>query len=145
MKNIPQGYKIVKHKDIANVFIYADRKIFIKAIYFLVMCITERTAEGTVINLSVRILRGTPSVEINIKYSGDEMTEEEKLKLLKPLFEIDSLTSELNLPISRKIIEKHKGSLDIKTGKNGNTFVVRLPSINGQGAKVSINGGELDG
>ena len=140
IRHIPKGYKIIKDEIIDNVFIYADRKLFIKAIYFLVISITERSAEGAVITLSARILSGLPSVEIHINFGGDEMTEEEKLKLLRPLFEIDILTSELNLPISRKIIEKHKGSLDISTGKDGNTFIIKLPAIDGEAAKISING-----
>ncbi|MCK5506770.1 MAG: hypothetical protein KAJ10_16515, partial [Thermodesulfovibrionia bacterium] len=145
LRHIPQGFKIIKDEIIDNLFIYADRKLFIKAIYFLVMSITERSAEGNVITLSARILRGFPSVEIHINYGGDEMTEKERLKLLRPLYKIDILSSELNLPLSRKIIEKHKGSLDIRTGKDGNTFIIKLPSIDGQAAKISINGGELNG
>lgn len=145
LRHIPKGYKIIKDEIIDNVFIYADRKLFIKAIYFLVISITERSAEGDVITLSARILKGLPSVEIHINYGGDEMTEEERLKLLRPLFEIDILSSELNLPISRKIIEKHKGSLDISTGKDSNAFIIKLPVIDGEAAKISINGGELNG
>jgi nitrogen-specific signal transduction histidine kinase len=144
IKNIPEGDRISKGDVPGNIFIYADRKLFIKALYYLAICIIERTSRGTSIMLSTKVHRGLPSVEIHLTYHGEELSREEKENLLKPMTEIQSLTSELNIPISRKIIEKHKGSIEILSDKSANTFVIRLPSIDGKTANISINEGEVN-
>jgi nitrogen-specific signal transduction histidine kinase len=143
-KNSSEGGRISKGDVPGNIFIYADRKLFIKALYYLAICVIERTSRGTSITLSTKAMQGLPSVEIHLTYHGDELSREEKENLLKPMTEIQSLTSELNIPISRKIIEKHKGSIDIVSEESANTFVIRLPAIDGKTAGISINEGETD-
>lgn len=144
-KNIPAGFKIKKGKVADAVFVNVDRKLFIKAIFYLVMCITGQAPEGTIISLKARVLKEEHAVEILFHYTGDELTRKEKQNLLRPMFDIESLTTELNLPISRKIIEKHKGSIDILSDKGGNTFLIRLPAIDTEKANISIDGGDLNG
>src|SRR3990170_2435762 len=61
--------------------------------------------------------------------SGQEIPEEEKENLLKPLLDINNLESELNMPISHKIIEGHNGSIDIKNADNNNTYIIMLPTL----------------
>jgi two-component system, sporulation sensor kinase E len=120
-------------------FVNADKKLLIKALYYIVMNIVDRVPEGTPITMSANTtIWGLPSMEISIKYEGDEITEEEKQNLLKPLLDIDNLGTELNVPISHKIIEGHKGSLDIKSENGNNIFIIRLPGIERRGNMEAI-------
>lgn len=134
LKNIPSGYKFEKGEIDSSLFIEADRKFLIKAIYYIVLSIVEKAPIGTLITVSAK--SGTPSVEISLKYDGNEITDEDKESLLRPLTDLDNLSVELNLPISRKIIEAHNGSLDIKSENGSNFFIIRLPLMERRTAAI---------
>jgi nitrogen-specific signal transduction histidine kinase len=127
LKNIPSGYKFEKGEIDSSLFIEADRKFLIKAIYYIVLSIIEKAPVGTLITASAKSFAGPSSVEISLKYDGNKLTDEEKESLLRPLTDLDNLSVELNLPISRKIIEAHNGSLDIKSENGSNFFIIKLP------------------
>lgn len=134
LKNISSGYKFEKGEIDNSLFIEADRKFLIKAIYYIVLSIVEKAPVGTLITASAK--SGTSSVEISLKYDGNEMTDEEKENLLRPLTDLDNLSVELNLPISRKIIEAHNGRLDIKSENGSNFFIIRLPLMERRTAAI---------
>jgi nitrogen-specific signal transduction histidine kinase len=103
----------------------------IKAIYYLIINVIERVKKDTFITMSAKIvMKDPPRLRISIEYSGEEITDGEKQNLLKPLLDINSLGTELNIPISYKIIEGHNGSINIESAKGTNTFIIDLPSIN---------------
>jgi polar amino acid transport system substrate-binding protein len=129
LKNIPSSHKFLKQNLDKSVFINADKKLLVKALYYLVLSTVERTPGGAFITLSATAQEGTPYVEISIKYSGKEFTDKEREDLLKPLLDIDSLGAELNIPISQKVIEGHGGSLSIKSEKGSNSFVIKLIAV----------------
>ena len=138
-KNVKKVYKFSTELMREPFFVNADKKLLIKALYYIVMNIVDRVPEGTPITMSANTtIWGLPSMEISIKYEGDEITEEEKQNLLKPLLDIDNLGTELNVPISHKIIERHKGSLDIKSENGNNIFIIRLPGIERRGNMEAI-------
>ncbi len=144
-KNIPEGYKFLLENFEGSVLISADRKILIKAIYYLIRNIVERSPEGTFITMSGKIIMtGPPSVEISIKWEGNEITEEEKKSLFKPLLDIDILENELNLPISNKIIEGHQGTLEIKSEDGSNFYIIKMPAIDRRTNSVTIKRGEIN-
>jgi two-component system, sporulation sensor kinase E len=123
-------------------YVNADKKQLLKAIYYLVLNIIDKTPDGTSIKMNANIFMDRPSsVEILITYDGDESVEDGKQDLLKPLLDIKNLGTELNVPISNKIIEGHGGSLDIKCKEGINTYLIRLPIIDRRGATVSYEGG----
>jgi len=82
-----------------------------------------------------------PTAEILITYNSEESIEERKQELLKPFSDIKNLGSELNVPISNKIIEGHGGCLDIKSKEGINTYIIKLPILDRRGATVSFKGG----
>lgn len=134
-RNIPEDYKFLNQGVDGSVFINVDKKLLIKAIYYLVLCIIGRAEKGTFITMSGRtIMQDPPRIEISIKYTGQEIPEEEKENLLKPLLDINNLESELNMPISHKIIEGHNGSIDIKSADNSNTYIIMLPTLDRRSA-----------
>jgi len=139
-RNIPKGYKFFKQGITGEpVFVNVDRKLIIKAIYYLVLTIAGRAQEGTLITMSARtVMQNPPYAEISVRYEGDEITEEERRNLLKPLLDIRSLGKELNLSITHKIIEAHNGRMDIKSEKGSNTFIITLPVIDRRGAATTV-------
>jgi len=72
-------------------------------------------------------MQAPPYVEILIKYDGESITGKERQNLFKPLIDINNLGTELNIPISHKIIEGHNGTIDIRSEGNINVFIIRLP------------------
>ena len=110
--------------------IHADKKLLIKAIYYLIINIIGRAKRDTFITMSAKtVMQDPPSIKISIEYNGEEITADERQNLLKPLLDINSLGTELNLPISHKIIEGHKGGINIESENGTNTFIIDLPSI----------------
>ncbi len=142
LKNIPGTHKFSNRLIDKSFYVNADKKQLLKAIYYLVLNIIDKTPDGTSIKMNANIFMDRPSsVEILITYDGDESIEDGKQDLLKPLLDIKNLGTELNVPISNKIIEGHGGSLDIKSKEGINTYLIRLPILDGRGATVSYEGG----
>ena len=135
LRNIPEDYKFLNQGIDGSVFINVDKKLLIKAIYYLVLCIIDRAEKGTFITMSGRvIMQDPPRIEISIKYTGQEIPEEEKENILRPLLDINNLGSELNMPISHKIIEGHNGSIDIKNADGSNAYIIMLPTLDRRSA-----------
>ena len=129
LKNIPSAHSFLKQNLDKSVLVNADKKILTKAIYYLVSSAVERTPGGAFVTLSAVLPDSSPHVEIVIKYTGKEFTDKEKDDLFKPLLDIDNLGTELNVPISHKIIEGHNGSLIIKSDNGSNSFIINLPVV----------------
>ncbi len=129
-KNIPATHRFSIKMFNRSFYINADRKQLIKAIYYLVLNIVDKTPDGTFITMSAgTIMHDVPSVVISIKYRGDKSIEKGKKNLLKPLLDINNLGAELNIPISHKIIEGHNGNIDIKSEEGTNSFIIKLPAL----------------
>ena len=126
--------------------INADKKQLIKAFYYIIQCIVDREPRGTAIELSaMTVFRDSPVVEIAISYRGEDFTQGGSQDLTKPLLDLDHLGTELNMPISLKIIEGHNGSLDVKRDSDLNTFVIRLPIVDRRRSGISAEGGCVSG
>lgn len=146
IKNIPETHKFSKQLTDKTLYISIDRKNIIKSVYYLVLSIVDRTPDGTFITMNTNaVIQECPSVEISISYEGDELIGEGKQDLLTPLLDIKHLGTELNIPISHKIIEGHGGILDIKSGDGLNTFIIKLPILDRRSANISIEGGRISG
>ncbi len=145
-KNIPETHKFSRQSMDKSFHIHADKKHLIKAIYYLVLTVIDRTPDGTFITMNAHArIQDAPFVEMSLSYSGDESIKDEKHDLLKPLLDIKHLGTELNVPISHKIIEGHSGSLEIKSEDGVNAFIITLPILDRRGTNVSIKGGHISG
>jgi nitrogen-specific signal transduction histidine kinase len=145
-KNIPETHKFSKQLTDKTMYINIDRKNLIKSVYYLVLGIIDRTPDGTFITMNTNaVAQEVPSVEIAISFAGDELIGEGKQDLMKPLLDIKHLGTELNIPISHKIIEGHGGSLDVKSGDGINAFIVKLPILERRSSIISIEGGRISG
>ena len=146
LRNIPEDYKFLNQGVDGSVFINVDKKLLIKAIYYLVLCIIDRAEKGTFITMSGRaIMQDPPRIEISIKYTGQEIPEEEKENILRPLLDINNLGSELNMPISHKIIEGHNGSIDIKNADGSNAYIIMLPTLDRRSALNPLEEKHIEG
>ncbi|MBI4697677.1 MAG: PAS domain-containing protein [Nitrospirae bacterium] len=144
-KNIPRDYKILFEGIRDSVLISVDKRLLIKAIHFFVLYIVERSKKGSTITMSARvIMKDPPGVEILLKYSGEEISETERKNLLTPLHDIDGLGTEMNMPISHKIIEGHEGSIDIQSEEGSNTFIIRLPAVDRRASQIPLEVRRID-
>lgn len=139
---IPETHKFFRQAAGKDIFINADSKQLTKAIYYIVLSIVDRTPDGAAMTLSCdAAMTDRNFIELKIKYRGGESLDSLKDNGLKPLLDINHLGTELNVPLSLKIIEGHQGRLDIKSEDDINTFIVTLPVIGSRKAEVSIEGG----
>ncbi len=127
-------------------FINADKEQLIKAIHYIVLSIIDRTPEGTSISMQAdAVSQEKPLAVISIKYSGGESIDILKQGLQKPLLDINHLGSELNIPLSNKLIEGHNGSLEMKSDGDIHIFSVTLPVVEGRHPNISVKGGRMSG
>lgn len=142
---LPETHKFFRQAPDKVIFINADTKQLIKAFYYIVMSIVDRTADGAAMTLNCDAAPERNFIELKIRYRGGESADSLKDNCLKPLLDINHLGSELNVPLSLKIIEGHQGHLDIKSEDGINTFIVSLPVTSSRKAEVSIEGGHFSG
>jgi signal transduction histidine kinase len=73
---------------------------------------------------------GNSVVSLSVQDSGPGITPENRTRVFDPFFTTKSSGTGLGLSISRKIIQDHSGDLRLtKTGANGCTFEITLPSV----------------
>lgn len=69
------------------------------------------------------------AIEVKIIDTGTGITEEDRKKLFSPFFTTKKNGTGLGLAITYRIIENHKGSIDVKSEPGrGTTFTVKIPS-----------------
>lgn len=145
-RNIPQTHAFSAGKADKVFHINADKKLLIKAIYYLVLSIIDRTPEGVPIRMNIAAGETSDSaVEMALTFNGEGSFEKGKQGLLKPLLDIQHLGTELNIPISHKIIEGHGGSLDLIQKDGETTFLIRLPVTDKSGEDLSVRRGHVGG
>jgi len=137
---LSQAYKVNLVNITRPVYINADRTQFLKAIKYLFMYISDTIPEGTNIHVRSGINRGF--FEVIFTYRGKALKREERINLSRQLLDIDHLGTELNLPLIHKIIEAHSGEIDIREHEEMNSFIIRLPLV--EGRSVNVHGGIYD-
>ena len=145
-RQIPQTHKLSVQPTEKELNINADKKQLLKAIYYLVLNIIDRTPDGTSITLKTNVPDETNQlVEVVLGFEGDGALQDEMQKLLKPILDIDHLGTELNIPISHKIIEGHEGSLTFRNIQGKNAFVIQLPIFERRTSNMSLEEGRFSG
>jgi len=145
-KNIPRTHKLSRTLTDRPLFINVDKRQMIKAIYYIISNIIDMTPEGTFIRMGTdRSGQRGSVVEISISFNNSGRNKKSREVLLKPLLEIEHLGTELNIPISNKIIEGHEGSLDLISEGDTDSFIIRLPIVENRDATVSSEGGRVSG
>ena len=79
--------------------------------------------------LTIGLRHDDENVVIEIGDTGPGIPESHLSKIFDPFFTMrsDSRRSGLGLSVSHSIVRQHGGSVDVRTSRNGTTFVVRIP------------------
>lgn len=81
--------------------------------------------------LKTRVVQSNGFIEINVSDTGIGINEESIGKVFEPYFSTKQAGFGLGLAVTRKIVEEHKGSIEVESEINqGTTFTVRLPVAN---------------
>jgi len=81
--------------------------------------------------LATRVVQSNGFIEIDMSDTGIGISEESLAKVFEPYFSTKQAGFGLGLAVTRKIVEEHHGSIDVKSQLNqGTTFTVRLPAAN---------------
>ena len=80
--------------------------------------------------LVIGLRRDGREVVIEVGDTGPGITDAHVAKIFDPFFTTrsDSRRSGLGLSVSHSIVRQHGGQVDVRTTRNGTTFVVRLPA-----------------
>jgi signal transduction histidine kinase len=82
--------------------------------------------EGGTLNISISKREGSASVDVTD--TGVGIPEENLAKLFQPLFTTKSKGQGLGLPVCKRLVEAHGGSIKVKSKVGeGTTFTVNLP------------------
>ena len=124
--------------------ITGDRTLLQQVILNLVRNAIEAMTAGPTTIKALRLVTTKDRnsvVSVSVEDSGPGINPENGTRVFDPFFTTKSSGTGLGLSISRKIIEDHGGDLLLaKTGSNGCTFEITLPSVatSGAGLKRAI-------
>lgn len=80
--------------------------------------------------ISIRLAESVDKIIIEIEDTGPGISEDTLSKIFEPLFTTRQVGTGLGLPSCKSVVERHGGTIDVKTavGK-GTTFIIQLPKI----------------
>lgn len=106
--------------------VYLDRDMFKQAILNLMLNAEQALPGGGAITVQASAL--SDHVSLSLIDTGQGMAPEVLAKVFEPFFSTKSTGSGLGLPTTRKIVEAHRGNIDVQSevGK-GTKFTIRLP------------------
>lgn len=84
--------------------------------------------------LRVALHRGAEHAEIHVEDHGPGIPPDVQRRLFDPFFTTKDEGTGLGLPISRRIVEAHGGTITYRTGPAGTTFIVTLPCRHARGS-----------
>lgn len=121
-----KGIVVEFNPDDRPFMIEADQDLIHRVLMNLVINAIQATPESGTITVHVREGKGTCIIEI--RDTGSGISNENISKIFNPFFTTKERGSGLGLPIVRKIIEGHGGTIDIESSEgNGTSVVLNLP------------------
>ena len=123
--NVVQGVEVVKQlKDIPTV--KADGEQLQSVFINLMSNGIQAMPEGGTLTLKTN--RNSEFVKVEISDTGVGMSKENLKRIFEPLFTTKSKGIGLGLSVTKRFIDNHGGTIEVKSKPNaGSTFVVRLP------------------
>jgi len=92
--------------------------------------------KGGTLKVSTKKTKGF--VEVSFKDTGTGMSKENMKKLFTPFFTTRAKGMGMGLPICKKFVESHDGSIEVEsTEQKGTTFTVKLPTKQDNGGETS--------
>jgi signal transduction histidine kinase len=122
---IPKGIRVVnstKNQPTIALDLEKMRRVFLN----LTLNAVDAMPKGGI--LTIASTRSRDNVHITFKDTGEGMTTETLARLWTPLFTTKSKGMGFGLPVAKRLVEAHGGTISVETkvGK-GSTFTVTLP------------------
>lgn len=121
--------EIINLGDIPKTFLDLDQ--FKQVIINLVMNAIQAMENGGTLEITTRYVKNLKLIELNISDTGSGILPENQDKIFEPYFTTKEKGIGLGLAICARIIENHKGVIELSSmPKKGTTFTIKLPVIN---------------
>jgi len=92
----------------------------------------EATVPGDTIHVTANFVPEDEFIEIAVKDTGEGMTQDQIDKVFEPFFTTKDTGTGLGMAITHGIVERHGGTMDIKSKpERGTTITMRLPINSG--------------
>ena len=126
-----KGIAFEDHLDRSLPHVHGDPENLYRALSNLVINSIQAMPEGGLLSISsVQGNSGTPMIRIAIRDTGIGMDEETSKNLFNPFFTTKDKGVGLGMAFTRKIIEDHRGTIEVTSEKGkGTTFVLRFPVV----------------
>jgi PAS domain S-box-containing protein len=122
---IPKNVKLISELDRLPE-IKADKNQMKRVFLNLTSNALQAMENGGTLTVSTKTANGF--VEVSFKDTGAGIAKENKEKLFTPLFTTKAKGMGMGLPICKKFVESHGGSIEVETEEGkGSTFRVKLP------------------
>ncbi len=131
----PRNVKIsTKLSQLPEVEVDKDmiKRVFLNLISNGIHATTERQGK-----LEIKTNRSNKFVEVSFADNGEGITEENKKKLFTPFFSTRAKGMGMGLPICKKFVESHGGTIEVKSEEGkGSIFTVKLPIQQKSGGEI---------
>jgi two-component system sensor histidine kinase AtoS len=126
-----KGIALENHLDRTLPHVHGDPENLYRAFSNLVINSIQAMPEGGLLSISsVQENSGTPMIRIAIRDTGIGMDEETSKNLFNPFFTTKDKGVGLGMAFTRKVIEDHRGTIEVTSEKGkGTTFVLRFPVV----------------
>jgi signal transduction histidine kinase len=123
-----QGVEITLDQEDAAVEVRGDRERLKSCLSNIAINALQAMPSGG--RLTAQVHRSDGLVEISISDTGEGIGEEALGKIFEPYFSTKKSGFGLGLAVTKKIVDDHKGSIDVRSEiDRGTVFTVRLPAI----------------
>ena len=124
------GIEIVREIDEALPVIRCDDQKLRQVLINLITNSRQAMTEGGTLTLRARrgTLRGEEAVEVEVEDRGGGISREVLRNIFSPFFTTKEKGTGLGLSISHRIIEHHRGEIEVKNRERGVVFIIRLPA-----------------
>lgn len=121
--------QVIKLEEVPKTLLDYDQ--FKQVIINLVVNAVQAMPKGGALQISTCYVRTLDIIEVNISDTGCGILPEDQDKIFEPYFTTKEKGIGLGLAICARIIENHKGVIEVSsTPKKGTTFTIKLPVIN---------------
>jgi signal transduction histidine kinase len=123
----PPGIEIRLTTAEAELICRFDRKLLLRALRNLMENAIRATSAGGTVEMALKVM--DEEIEISVTDSGTGVSDSALGRIFEPYFSTDASGTGLGLPISRRILEEHGGTLTAHHAEEGGLRVVaRLPN-----------------
>jgi PAS domain S-box-containing protein len=118
------------HLNKTNLLVHGDVEILYRAFSNLIINAFQAMPNGGTLSISSKLDSSSSSLEITIRDTGIGMDETTAKNIFNPFFTTKDKGVGLGLALTRKIIEDHRGTIEVVSEKGmGTTFTIHLPVV----------------